>query len=107
MDPENNPLAVYLTEIRAVPPLSPTEESGLLKRAREQQDQGAKVRLVESYLARTAEIALRVLPSWMRPIDAISEANLALIGIVDDPAVRRPARVLEQRIRDHLEDLAP
>lgn len=49
VDPEKDPLSIYLAEIKAVPTLSPTEESGLLKRVREQQDQRAKIRLVESY----------------------------------------------------------
>jgi DNA-directed RNA polymerase sigma subunit (sigma70/sigma32) len=55
----------------------------------------AKHTLVQAYLFRTAEIALRLAPEGMSKLNAIQEANIALVQLV--------ARAPEPSIAYHLE----
>lgn len=102
----DDPLELYLRELKSAPPLAPDEEETLLAKARNEGDRVAKKRVVTSYLARTAEIALRIRPGRLPPLDAIQEANLVLIRVIEDPFVRKPRRALERRIAEHFHDLS-
>lgn len=94
-DEEN--LALYLSEVRSLPLLTLTEERDVLKRAREG-DEAARRRVIEGYLELVTLLALRLAPEGMRPIDAIQEANLVLLRLVDDASVDRPAAHLTDAI---------
>ena len=87
-DEEN--LALYLSEVRKLPLLPPSEEREALKRAREG-DEAARRRVIEGYLELTTLLALRLAPEGMRPLDAVQEANVVLMRLVDDASVDRPA----------------
>jgi DNA-directed RNA polymerase sigma subunit (sigma70/sigma32) len=91
MRSDEDVLAEYLAEVRAVPLLPGRDEAHLLSASRNG-DQAAKERLVESYLELVALLALQLAPSSLSPLDAIQEANLILIRLIDDPSVAQPAR---------------
>src|SRR5438309_10068136 len=85
-------LAAYLRDVRDLPVLGQGEEGDALARSRTRPgDQRARKRLIEGHLELTALLAIRLAPGRMRPLDAIQEANLVLIRLVDDPSVTRLA----------------
>ena len=90
-------LSEYFKEIRALPRVSAINESELLAAWRRRDDEAAKSaldRAFRGYLDVTALLALHLAPPWMSPIEAIQEANLVLMRLVEDPAVPRPIALL-------------
>jgi hypothetical protein len=70
-------------------------------------DAVARSRFIDSLLQLTATVARRECPSWMRPMDAIQEANVVLLRLVDDPDVTDPEQVLAAAIQSWLVSLHP
>jgi DNA-directed RNA polymerase sigma subunit (sigma70/sigma32) len=97
-------LATYLGEVRELPVLSPSEESELLSRGRNG-DEEARQRVIEGYLELTAVLAIRLAPDWMRSLDAVQEGNAVLTPLVDDTSVPRPAVRLTDALLAHFEGL--
>ena len=99
-------LAAYLREVRELPVLGQGEEGDALARSRTRAgDETARRRLIEGYLELTALLAIRLAPDGMRPLDAIQEANLVLIRLVDDTAVTRLAARLTDAIVERFDEL--
>ena len=92
-------LNTYLDEARAAE-LVLEDESALLESARSG-DVEARDTLVRAYLFRTAEIALRLAPEGMDKLNAVQEANLVLIRLVDQAPEPSIAHHLEPAIRNH------
>ena len=91
----------FLRDALGFPRLAPAKEERLLARVRQHQDQKASRRVIESYLARVSEIALRLRPDWLSAPDAIQEAIVVLRRLIEDPNVRYPAPLLEDEIKRH------
>ena len=104
MPTDDEHLAKYLEVTQAVPPLPRDEENRLLASIRSG-DEGAKKRLVEAYLNLTAQLGLRLAPTWLRRIDAIQYANLELIRLLEDPSSEPMPVVLAQAIHARFEQL--
>jgi DNA-directed RNA polymerase sigma subunit (sigma70/sigma32) len=104
MPSEDEKLAVYLSEVRQLPLLTFTEEREGLQRAREG-DESARRRVIEGHLELAALLALRLAPTWMRPLDAVQEANLVLIRLIDDTSVDHPAARLTDTLLAHFAEI--
>jgi DNA-directed RNA polymerase sigma subunit (sigma70/sigma32) len=74
-------LKQYLAEIRRQS-LIPINERQLVKAAREG-DAKARQQLIESYLYIAALLGLRLARPTMNPLDAIQEANIVLLRLID------------------------
>lgn len=94
----------YLAEVSALPVPDEGTEAALLSDARGGDD-AAKKRVIEGLLLLTANAAKVAHPPGMSGLDAIQEANLVLVRIVEDPAVAKPRAVLAQAVTDHLGSL--
>lgn len=92
----------YLIEIRNQSSI-PKNETDLLEAAREG-DKKARLALVRSYLAITAELGLRLAPPSMAPLQAVEEANLVLLRLIG-AGVEKPAVELGPAIHKHLSGL--
>jgi hypothetical protein len=77
---DDHALGEYLSEVRGLPLLARQREDELLPRARAG-DESAKRELVEGYLELSAMLATRLGPEWMRPLDAIQEANVVMTRV--------------------------
>ena len=93
-----DPFEQYIAEIRRQS-LIPIDERQLMNAARER-DVKAKDELIKSYLYITALIALRLARPTMTPLDAIREANLVLLRLIDK-GVEKPAVELGPTIEKH------
>jgi len=100
MATDDEHLAEYLNEVGRFPRLSPGDEQQELLRAAEG-DHDARKRVIEGNLEVAARLALRLAPDWMRPIDAIQEANLVLARLVDDGSGGQPADRLSDELVNH------
>ncbi|MGH2556599.1 MAG: hypothetical protein ACRDHO_12900 [Actinomycetota bacterium] len=89
----------YLEEIRAAPIARKDEEKALLAAARGS-DKLARKRVIESYLVLTAHLALRFSPADADGVDAIQEANIALIRLIENPAIPEVAGALPVAVHD-------
>src|SRR5437016_2392508 len=98
MASEDEDVAAYLSEVQQIPLLSLLEERDGLKSGREG-DELARKRVIEGHLELTALLALRLAPDWLRPLDAVQEANLVLVCLVDDPSVAHPAGSLTEALQ--------
>jgi histidinol-phosphatase len=96
-------LALYLQEARKLPQIAETDEQDLLARARAG-DRAARKAVAESYLELAAMLALKHRPPGMREIDAIQEANVALMRLIDGSG-ERPAVELPEAVRRRMEKL--
>lgn len=96
-------LALYLQEARKLPQIAEADERDLLARARAG-DRAARKAVTESYLELAAMLALKHRPPGMREIDAIQEANVVLMRLIDGSA-DRPAAELPDAVRRHLDGL--
>jgi DNA-directed RNA polymerase sigma subunit (sigma70/sigma32) len=104
MTADDEHLAEYLNEVGGLHRLSSDDEREELVRAREG-DQVARRRVIEGNLEVTAHLALRLAPDWMRPLDAIQEANLVLVRLVDDGSSGRPADRLSDDLVRHFAEV--
>ena len=68
-------------------------------------DETARKRLLEGHLELGALLARRLAPTWMRPIDAIQEANVVLARLVDDKSVALPVRELTSALIRHYDGI--
>lgn len=96
-DPENG-LDRYLIEIRNHSQI-PEDEDALIRSSRTG-DQNARKILVQSYLALTAEIGLRLAPPKMSRLAAVQEANLVLLRLIEK-GTEKPAVQLGPAIKKH------
>ena len=103
---ERDPLDVYLADIETVPELSRDQEVALIKLARTG-DQGAKKKLVEAHLRWAAILADLLKPDSMSPIDAIQEANLVLMRLVDRADVESIGSELGNAVKAHFDSTYP
>lgn len=105
----NTALDTYLREVRRYADVPPERREELFRLARSG-DGRAKVDLVRACLLETAQVVLDARrPDWMLALDAVQDANLVLMRLVDDPAITHAGELpaaLEARIRQHLTDLA-
>ena len=76
------------------------DESAMLESARSG-DVEARETLVRAYLYRAAEIALRLAPEGFDKLDAVQEANIVLVRLVDQAPQPSIAHHLELAIRNH------
>ena len=88
----------YLAKIRSQS-LIPYDESQLINAAGEE-DAKARDQLIRSYLYITALIGLRLARPTMKPHDAIQEANVVLLRLIDT-GVEKPAVELGPAIEKH------
>ena len=98
-------LEEYLTEVRGLPTVPATERADLVERARGG-DAEARKRAIESLLPEAATVATSECPVGMRVLDAIQEANVVVVRLVDDEQVPDPASALGDAVRRHLSALA-
>lgn len=82
VDPKENGLSTYLSEISKVPLLSTSEEIRLAKRA-QQGDGEARHKLIVSNLRLVVSIAKKYLYYGLPLLDLIEEGNLGLMKAVD------------------------
>lgn len=94
----------YLTEVRSLPTVPVTERASLLALARGG-DAVARRRAIESLLLEAATVATRDCPVGMRALDAIQEANVVVVRLVDDDQTPDPAAVLDDAVRGHFASL--
>ena len=95
-------LKQYIAEIRRQS-LIPIDELQLMKAAREG-DAKAKQQLIESYLYIAALLGLRLARPTMNPFDAIHEANVLLLRLIDK-GVEMPAAELGPAMEKHFATL--
>ena len=88
----------YLAKVRRQS-FIPNDEGTLVKATREG-DPKARELLIKSYLLITAEIGLRLARPNMKPLDAILEANVVLLRLID-AGVDKPAAELGPAIEKH------
>lgn len=99
---ERDPLDTYLAEIETVPELSQDEEATLIKLARDG-EQSAKRKLVEANLKWAAILADLLKPDSVSPIDAIQEANLVLMRLIDRPDAHSIGGELGNAVKEHFD----
>ncbi|HEY7107478.1 MAG TPA: hypothetical protein VH986_13810 [Acidimicrobiia bacterium] len=87
----------YLESVRRLELPTPNEERALLEHARTG-DTDARARVIEGSLELAALLAWKLRPDGWRAADAVQEANLLLISLVDDPAIDNPALRLADAI---------
>lgn len=104
MGADDEALAKYLAEVRGLPLLFAVDEADLLNASRSG-DESARKRLLEGHLEVVALLALRLAPRWMRPIDAIQEANVVLSRLLDDKSVAVPVRELTSALIRHYDEI--
>lgn len=97
----------YLSEIARLGVMSAGEDADLLLRQAREGDAVARSRFIDSLLPLTATVAMRECPPWMRPLDAIQEANVVLLTLVDDPDVTDPEQVLAAAVQSWLASMHP
>lgn len=100
MKDDEESLATYLAEVRRLPVLTAENESLLLAATRDGSEE-TKKRLVEGYLELVAFLALRLAPLDMRPLDAIQEAPVVLMRLLEDKSVAAPAHELTPALVRH------
>lgn len=93
-----DPFEQYIAEIRRQS-LIPIDEHQLMGAAREG-DAKARDQLIKSYLYIAALTGLRLARPSMNPLDAIQEANLVLLRLIDT-GVEKPAVELGPAIEKH------
>ena len=98
---EDKLLDDYLSEVGSLASIPAHERMTLLARAR-LGEANARKRYIECLLLETASIATSECPPGMRPLDAIQEANVILVRLVDDDQTPDPAAVLDDAVRGHL-----
>lgn len=103
---ERDPLDVYLAEIETVPELSRDQEMSLIELARKG-DPSAKKKLVEAHLRWAAILADLLKPDFINPIDAIQEANLVLMRLVDREDVESIGSELGNAVKAHFNSTYP
>lgn len=104
MGADDEALAKYLAEVRGLPLLFAVDEADLLTASR-RGDDSARKRLLEGHLVIAALLALRLPPRWMRPIDAIQEANVVLNRLLNDESVAVPVRELTSALIRHYDEI--
>lgn len=104
MGADDETLAKYLAEVRGPPLLFAVDEPNLLTASRSG-DETARTRLLEGHLEVAALLALRLVPKWMRPIDAIQEGNIVLGRLLDDKSVPVPMRELTSALIRHFDEI--
>jgi hypothetical protein len=97
-------LGEYLSEVRSLPIASAAERASGLALTRGG-DAAARKRYIESLLLEAATVATDECPQGIRPLDAIQEANVVLVHLVDDSQVPDPANVLIDAVRHHLSSM--
>lgn len=103
---DDEALAGYLAEVRSAPILTRQRELELRRTARAG-DAAARTALIEGYLELAAMLALRLAPEWMRPLDAIQEANVVLVRMMEEDDHAVLGAVLPTRLLAHYESLPP
>lgn len=103
---ERDPLDVYLAEIETVPELSSAAEKSLIELARKG-DRNAKKKLVEAHLRWAAILADLLKPDTVSPIDAIQEANLVLMRLIDREDVESIGSELGNAVKAHFNSTYP
>ena len=88
----------YLAEISSAPRVDRNEEAVLLQQARSGDDRARK-RLIESYLNETANLALDACPPSLDRLDAIQEANVALVRLIETTEEDDLAAALPEAVR--------
>jgi DNA-directed RNA polymerase sigma subunit (sigma70/sigma32) len=94
----------YLREIAMYPPIS-TEDVHELLVVAGRGDKTARRALIQSHLELAADLATRLAPRGMDQLEAIQEANLALMRCVE--AGLEPAISLGSAIRSRFDELEP
>jgi hypothetical protein len=97
-------LGEYLSEVRSLSSTSEAERANWLALARGG-DATARKRYIESLLLEAATVATGECPPGMRPLDAIQEANVVLVDLVDDSQLPDPATALVEAVRRHLSSI--
>lgn len=92
----------YLSEVARLGVVSSSEDTAALLEQARDGDAEARSRFIDSLLPLTATVAVRERPAWMQPLDAIQEANVVLINLVDNPEVADPGQVLAGAVQTHL-----
>jgi len=92
VDPDNNPLLMYLKELESVRPLTRDQELELAKQA-ESEDQevaeDAKRKLIECHLRLVTAIAKEYEGQGLSTLDLIQEGNIGLMKAVNKFDYRR------------------
>lgn len=99
-----DPFQEYLQGVRALPWVEPEDVPGLLRRARVG-DPEARQRLIEGHLELTALLAWNLRPVWLAPVDAVQEANLILVRLVEDPACATPGAEIAAALDDFFRNM--
>jgi RNA polymerase primary sigma factor len=81
----DDPLEMYLREVRTIPPLTKEDESQLLEhvRAKDDQAEAAARTLVEANLSLVVSIAEQHPPAKLSKLDLIQEGNAGLMTAID------------------------
>ena len=103
---ERDPLDVYLADIETVPELTKDQEKSLIELARSG-DQSAKKKLVEAHLKWAAILADLLKPDSVSPIDAIQEANLVLMRLIDREDIQSIGSELGDAVKEHFRSTYP
>ena len=98
-------LVDYLTQVKRYAGQVPARRRALLSQARAGH-LDARQRYIDCLLHEAATISLRERPSWMPELDAVQEANLVLVRLVDNPEVADPQREIQAAVRAHFSSLS-
>ena len=101
---EDEALDLYLRDVRSLPGIDRVVIADLLQRARNG-DGAAEMELAQGLLELTAVVTRHLAPPTMRTLDAIQEANLVLMTLLQDRSVASPVHALPEALARRFADL--
>jgi hypothetical protein len=90
---EDEALELYFKDVRSLPRIDRAVIADLLQRTRSG-DGEAETELARGLLELTAVLTRHLAPPTMRTLDAIQEANLVLMALLQDRSVASPVHAL-------------
>jgi hypothetical protein len=109
VDKADAALARYFRDIHKVRRVPREELPQKLTLAREGTDTARRVReeVLEGCLEVAALLALHVAPPWMSDLDAVQEANLTIMKLIDDSSVPSPVAALTPALLKRFGEMEP
>lgn len=102
--PDGDPYREYLDQVRQLPLVATDQLPALRDRALAGDTDAGKL-VVQCHLEVAALLAWHLRPSSLAPIDAVQEANVILVRLVNDPTCDVPTLDLASALHRHFRSL--